>query len=745
MAATRRLRSLAVKCQLSELSLKVARLHVAGVQSCWASCVSVVCVGTSQDQLASFVEGAALSKAGPNQQCTRVMDLVLLIDDSASISKQNFEAVRKFVVDFLKLVPISEEEVHASLVTFSHTTVDVFTFKNPEGTNQELAVNAMQNLKHRRGFSTSTDEGIDRVGVIFTESSFGARAGVPKVLVLMTDGESNSYSDTKIAADKIRTQGVSVFVVGVGAAYPAECRAVVGCDSEGACPQFIQSNWSGLVNTVESIMAVVCKRLPKDAECSEWSEWSTCTATCGPGTRERRRKQLAEPVEGSAPCPTCSPLKGKTCEELGGLRLSEGCNLLECPVDAGCGEWGEWTAWAASCGHAIRSRKRVGYNTPPPRGTGVLCEQKQPPVPSEESEEKDFGPCPVNQVPGDWTDWSVCTATCGGGTRHRTRSGTPQVGELYGGQTLEEQGFEVRQEEKCGESACPVDATCGELGEWSVCSRSCGGGTSVRRRDPWENNQQHGGKSCDQQFPEGREQQKECNLEPCPVDEVAGEWLDWSTCSVSCGQGTMTRKRGPSPVKAQFGGKTIAQQNETSSEQILMEEQEDCVPFPCGPCAYEFGPWTECEGTCAGGGTRVRHTAVRFDYPDEKCSATTAELESCVPKGCEAEGGAAPVPGEGAHDESASSGAGENTTNTNEKAEEDGVPAAAIAGGVVGGVLLLAAAGGGAYYMTGSAASGAAGASASPDVSGEHQVREVEQEEREAVINVDEDGDMWSA
>ncbi|CBZ53582.1 hypothetical protein NCLIV_033690 [Neospora caninum Liverpool] len=718
--------------------------------------------GTSPGELVSLVQAASNEAGDQLQTCTKVMDLLLLVDDSASIGSRNFEQVRKFVLDFIDLVPISSEEVHLSVVTFADSPQDVFTFKQPQATNKQLAKEAFKYLRYRRGGSTATDKGLIRARRYLTRPVYGTRANVPKVLVLMTDGESDRHYDTIQAADQARAEGISVFVVGVGMANPVECRGVCGCGRYGPCPQFIMSNWNELVQTVDSIMGEVCKKLPKDAECSEWSEWSGCTASCGAGTRTKTRKQLSPPLAGDPPCDNCEPMMGKTCEDLGGLVRVEDCNQGECPQDAGCGTWGEWTSWSATCGHASRSRKREGYNTPPPRGAGLLCEQKRPPVPREQSEETDFAPCPRNQVPGEWTDWSVCSATCGGGTRHRSRSGSPQVGELYGGQTLQEQGIEVRQEEACSQNPCPVDAVCGEFGEWSECSRSCGGGVSVRKRDPWNNDQQHGGKSCKQQFPEGREETKECNPEPCPVDEVPGDWIEWGPCSVTCGTGVMTRQRGPSRVEARFGGKTIAEQNARLSSPILMQEEKECSPFPCGPCTYEFGPWGTCRGTC-NDGFKIRHAAVRFDYTDAPCNLPTMEVDTCVPEGCSDAGTTVPGTGgepggtggespnestnnTGNSSGSTSGGAAEETTTTDEdKDEQGGIPTAAIAGGVVGGVLLLGAAAGGGYYMMGSAGASAAGEAASADFLGDQQTAEVEAEDKEEMFGVDEDSEMWSA
>ncbi|PHJ23409.1 microneme protein [Cystoisospora suis] len=714
-----------------------------------------VLASTTPEQLVSLVQDAGVQQT----QCTKILDIGLLVDESGSIGYSNFGRVQTFLASFIELLPVSREEVHVAMVLFAKVVRVAWDFTKPEATDRLLASKVAKRLPYARGPDTLTDLGIRAITDILIAGR-GSRQNVPKVLVVLTDGASRYYNRTVDAARKARNQGISVFVVGVGAVNTRECKDMVGCSIyDRVCAGFLHSDWSSLVTTVDSIMGEVCKKLPKDAECSPWSEWSPCSTSCGPGTRTKTRKQLSAPLPGDPPCPTCPPLHGKTCKDLGGLIQEETCNLGECPVNAGCGTWGEWSEWSATCGLASRSRKRHGYNNPPPRGGGLLCEQQQPPVPSEETEEKLFFPCPVNQTPGEWSDWTVCSATCGGGKRHRTRVGVPQVGELFGGQTLEQQGFTVREEEDCGETPCPVDATCGELTEWSECSRTCGGGVSTRTRNPWLDNQQHGGKTCLQQYPEGREESKACNTDPCPVDEVPGEWQEWGECSVTCGTGIQQRFREPSPVHAQNGGKTIEEQNVGAETPIHKREERECSPFPCGPCTYEYAEWSECRGSCPTG-HRERHTAVRFDYPDRPCDLPTVESEECTPEKCSADltgSGAGKEPSEEAGGTGGSEGTGETTqpeegaggeteteTTPPPKEEQEGTPAAAIAGGVVGGVLLLGAAGGGAYYMTAASGGSAAQVPQSEFVQ-EQQAREVQQEEREAMVGVDEESDMWSA
>ncbi|XP_053571495.1 SCO-spondin-like [Bombina bombina] len=82
--------------------------------------------------------------------------------------------------------------------------------------------------------------------------------------------------------------------------------------------------------------------------------------------------------------------------------------------------------------------------------------------------------CPIY---GPWSDWSSCSVSCGGGHRHRNRTCYERGpdGEACGTETLEE-------EEECNSAPCPADCALSDWTDWSECSVSCGGGVSERNR-----------------------------------------------------------------------------------------------------------------------------------------------------------------------------------------------------------------------------------------------------------------------
>jgi hypothetical protein len=234
---------------------------------------------------------------------------------------------------------------------------------------------------------------------------------------------------------------------------------------------------------------------------SEWTDWTACTELCGGGTRNRTR-------ECNNPLPAYG---GKDCE--GSNIDQEACNEGPCPINGGWSEWTDWTACTELCGGGTRNRTRE-CNNPLPAYEGKVCEGS-----NIDQEACNEDPCPINGGWSEWTDWTACTELCGGGTRNRTRECNNPL-PAYEGKDCE--GSNIAQE-ACNEGPCPINGGWSDWSAWSACSKTCGGGVQYSRRTCSNPKADIGGEPCT--GPDEKSQvcnQQECASKNNPSSGIIG-------------------------------------------------------------------------------------------------------------------------------------------------------------------------------------------------------------------------------
>ena len=141
-----------------------------------------------------------------------------------------------------------------------------------------------------------------------------------------------------------------------------------------------------------------------------YGSWSDCSVTCGGGKQSRDRTcNSPTPAGGGADC-------------TGSSADIQACNTHNCPINGGWGSWGGWGSCSSACS---QTRSRT-CNNPSPQYGGASCSGG-----STESQYCTSGACVLNGGWSGWSGWSSCSASCGGGTKTRTRSCTnpsPQNG-----------------------------------------------------------------------------------------------------------------------------------------------------------------------------------------------------------------------------------------------------------------------------------------------------------------------------
>jgi len=233
---------------------------------------------------------------------------------------------------------------------------------------------------------------------------------------------------------------------------------------------------------------------PTDCAMGTWGAWGACSNDCTclgcpAGMQTRSRSQSIPSQNGGAACPIAKDVRV--------------CNTQQCSIDCQLSDWSDFGDCSQKCGGTgTHTRSRIV--TRPAQFGGIDC----PAGDLTDEAPCNTQSCPVDCVQTDWTDWTDCSAKCGGGTQQRGRSTTVQPN--YGGIQC---GVDV-QEQECNKQACPVDCQVGEWTAWGTCDSDCGTGSTQRTRQV-TTPASVGGTAC----PDLTDLST-CNTQDCPVDKL---------------------------------------------------------------------------------------------------------------------------------------------------------------------------------------------------------------------------------
>ncbi|XP_031566331.1 uncharacterized protein LOC116301419 [Actinia tenebrosa] len=206
----------------------------------------------------------------------------------------------------------------------------------------------------------------------------------------------------------------------------------------------------GLVSGLILLCFICCQSVVSGQEqlYRQWGAWSSCSEQCGGGYRWRFRE--------------CVDWDNWNCWD---IWQTEACNTQSCGVVNG--NWTAWSSWSScsvSCGGGSQSRTRTCTNPAPANG-GSNCDG-----PSSETQACSQTTCPT-PIHGNWTEWSSwssCSVSCGGGSQSRTRTCTNPP-PSNGGSNCDGPSSETQE---CGTITCPPRCQVGQTVTDS-CSQRC--------------------------------------------------------------------------------------------------------------------------------------------------------------------------------------------------------------------------------------------------------------------------------
>ncbi|XP_062426817.1 LOW QUALITY PROTEIN: SCO-spondin-like [Rhea pennata] len=259
-----------------------------------------------------------------------------------------------------------------------------------------------------------------------------------------------------------------------------------------------------------------------------------------------------------------------------------GNGTLACPA-APCPSYGPWSAWSPcseSCGGGSTSRRRGCEE----RAGGAPCAAEA----TEQTAACNLQPCPAGCRLSDWSPWSPCSASCGGGISERRRAPLPAregaeepcpalplllhrlcnthncTPECPGGQAHSECAnacpracSHLRPGTRCVQETCEPGCACppGQVLQDGACVAPEECRCALAPGVPWAHNLSQEEQQREH-LPGSRVHHRcnscvcvrgafSCSQQDCNVDCVWSPWSPWSPCSATCGPGERLSRRHP--------------------------------------------------------------------------------------------------------------------------------------------------------------------------------------------------------
>ncbi|XP_073540758.1 von Willebrand factor A domain-containing protein 2 [Phyllobates terribilis] len=153
------------------------------------------------------------------------LDLVFVVDASSSVGPENFSWILNFLTMASLQFDINRDVTQVALVTYGAQPVTAFGLDVHETSSSLL--NAINQVQYQGGPPSTGGALLHVYNEVMTVQK-GARPGVKKAVVLVTDGRGSE--DAAVPAQRLRDVGISVLVIGIGRIHRNLLLRIAGSD-----------------------------------------------------------------------------------------------------------------------------------------------------------------------------------------------------------------------------------------------------------------------------------------------------------------------------------------------------------------------------------------------------------------------------------------------------------------------------------------------------------------------------------
>ncbi|KAM9309642.1 collagen alpha-6(VI) chain isoform 2-T6 [Pholidichthys leucotaenia] len=201
-------------------------------------------------------------RSGIKEGCkqTDEADIYFLIDHSGSIYPSDFYDMKKFIIEFISTFRIGPQHVRMGVAKYADSPNLEFDLSaHSNAVTLEKAVEGIKQI----GGGTETGRALEFMSPLFDQAMATRGHKVPEYLVVITDGKSSD--EVKAPAEKLRSQGIILYAIGVKNADETELKEIAGDPKR----TFFVNNFDALKPIKDDIITDicsqdVCKDLPGD-------------------------------------------------------------------------------------------------------------------------------------------------------------------------------------------------------------------------------------------------------------------------------------------------------------------------------------------------------------------------------------------------------------------------------------------------------------------------------------------------
>ena len=138
------------------------------------------------------------------------------MDESGSVGSSNYQLMKQFVYNTVNEFDIGADETQVGVISFSSSAQVQFYLNTYH--DKSALLTAINNLPYSGG-GTDTAAGLNLLRQSGFTSANGGRPltqAIPRVAVVITDGQSNDGTATAAAAQSAHDAGITILAVGIG-------------------------------------------------------------------------------------------------------------------------------------------------------------------------------------------------------------------------------------------------------------------------------------------------------------------------------------------------------------------------------------------------------------------------------------------------------------------------------------------------------------------------------------------------